>query len=233
MLGVKMELEREELLIKDKIELLKDKTILIIGLGGVGGYVTESLARASIGHLILVDYDTVDITNINRQIIALHSNIDKKKTSCFKERIEDINPQCQVDIYDIFYGEENRDILFKQKIDYIIDCCDSVNSKIILMEEALKRKIPLISCMGTGNKFHPELFKIDKLKNTEYDPLAKKLRSLLKDKRELLNTLVLYSIEKARPFEGKIGSISYVPSVAGLLLTSHVINTFLGENLRK
>ena len=228
-----MEFEREKLMIKDKIDLLKDKTILVLGLGGVGGYVTESLARCGIGHLILVDYDTVDITNINRQIIALHSNIGKKKTDCFKERIKDINPHCLVDTLDIFYGIDNKNILFDKKIDYVIDCCDSLESKKLLIEECFKRKIKIICSMGTGNKFHPELFSITTLKKTEYDPLAKKLRFLLKEEKELLNTKVIYSKEKPLPYEGKIGSIAYVPSVAGLMLTSYVINEFLGENEEK
>ncbi len=224
-----MEFEREELLIGNKIDILKNKTILVLGLGGVGGYVTESLARCGIGHLILVDYDKVDITNINRQIIATYSNIGKLKTDCFKERIKDINKDCEVITLDIFYGEDNKDILFNNNIDYIIDCCDSLNSKKILIEEAYKRNIPIISSMGTGNKFHPELFLITKLKKTDYDPLAKKLRYLLKDNKELLETEVLYSKEKPTEYKGKIGSISYVPSVAGLLLTSHVINKFLDK----
>ena len=224
-----MEFEREELLIGNKIDILKSKTILVLGLGGVGGYVTESLARCGIGRLILVDYDKVDITNINRQIIATYSNIGKLKTDCFKERIKDINKDCEVITLNIFYGEDNKDILFKNNIDCIIDCCDSLNSKKILIEEANKRNIPIISSMGTGNKFHPELFSITKLKKTDYDPLAKKLRYLLKDNKELLETEVLYSKEKPTEYKGKIGSISYVPSVAGLLLTSHVINKFLDK----
>ena len=224
-----MEFEREELLIGDKIDILKNKTILVLGLGGVGGYVTESLARCGIGKLILVDYDKVDITNINRQIIATYSNIGKLKTECFKERIRDINKECIVSILNIFYNEETRNSLFNEKIDYVIDCCDSLESKKILIEECFKRNIPIISSMGTGNKFHPELFSITKLKKTEYDPLAKKLRYLLKDNKELLEVEVLYSKERPTPYQGKIGSISYVPSVAGLLLTSHVINKFLDK----
>lgn len=221
--------EREELLIGDKINELRNKTVLIVGIGGVGGYVTESMVRAGIGHLILVDFDTVDITNINRQLIALHSNIGKKKVDAYKERILDINPDCIVDTYDIFYNEENKDCLFDNKIDYVIDCCDSLNSKVILIKECNNRGIPIISSMGTGNKFHPEKFEIDKLKNSTYDPLAKKMRYLLKDNKELLNTMVIYSKEEPTPYKGKIGSISYVPSVAGLLLTSYVINQFLDK----
>ena len=221
--------EREELLIGDKINELRNKTVLIVGIGGVGGYVTESMVRAGIGHLILVDFDTVDITNINRQLVALHSNIGKKKVDAYKERILDINPDCIVDTYDIFYNEENKDCLFDNKIDYVIDCCDSLNSKVILIKECNNRGIPIISSMGTGNKFHPEKFEIDKLKNSTYDPLAKKMRYLLKDNKELLNTMVIYSKEEPTPYKGKIGSISYVPSVAGLLLTSYVINQFLDK----
>lgn len=224
-----MEFQREELIIGEKLNLLKEKTVLVLGLGGVGGYVVEALSRCGIGHLILVDYDCVDITNINRQIIALHSNIGKKKTLCFKERIKDINPDCIVDILDVFYNNDNRNCLFNNKIDYVIDCCDSLESKKILIEECYKRKIKIISSMGTGNKLHPELFTIDFLKKTEYDPLAKKLRFLVKDKKELLNTKVLYSKEKPLPFKGKIGSISFVPASAGLLLASYVINEFLEE----
>lgn len=222
-----MEFEREELLIGNKINILKEKTILVLGLGGVGGYVTESLARCGIGNLILVDYDKVDITNINRQLIATYDTIGKLKTECFKERIAKINKNCKVTIINEFYGVDNKDILFNQKLDYVIDCCDSLDSKKILIEECFKRNIPIISCMGTGNKFHPELFEITKLKKTEYDPLAKKLRFLLKNQKELLDVDVLYSKEKPAEFKGKIGSISYVPSIAGLMLTSYVINKII------
>lgn len=222
-----MEFEREELLIGDKINILKNKTILVLGLGGVGGYVTESLARCGIGNLILVDYDKVDITNINRQIIATYDTVGKLKTECFKERINSINKDCRVKTLDIFYNEENKDIIFNDHIDYVIDCCDSLESKKILIMECFKRNIPIISSMGTGNKFHPEMFTITKLKKTDTDPLAKKLRFLLKDNKELLDVDVLYSKEKPMEYKGKIGSISYVPSVAGLLITSYVINKFL------
>ena len=221
--------EREELLIGNKIDILRDKTILIVGIGGVGGYVVESMVRCGIGHIVLVDFDTVDISNINRQLVALHSTLGKKKVEAYKERILDINPSCTVDTFDIFYDESNKDVIFNQKIDYVIDCCDSLKSKALLINECYKRNIPIISSMGTGNKFHPELFKIDRLKKTEYDPLSKKLRYLLKDKKELLNTMVLYSSEQPTEYKGKIGSISYVPSVAGLLITSYVINNFIGK----
>lgn len=219
---------REELVIgKDNLLNLMNKTIVVLGVGGVGGYVVESLARCGIGHLILIDYDTVDITNINRQIIALHSNIGKKKVECFKERINDINPDCIVEIYDIFYGEENKELIFNQNIDYIVDCCDSVNSKKIIIEEAIRRNIKIISSMGTGNKLHPELFEINKLKKTSYDPLAKKIRYLLKDNKDALEIPVTYSKEESIKGLDKIGSISFVPSSVGLLISSYIINDLI------
>lgn len=227
-----MEFERLELLIgKEKISELDKKTVLILGVGGVGGYVTEALARSAIGHLILIDYDKVDITNINRQIIATHDTIGKSKVECFKERITKINPNCVVDVYNTFYGEKNKALFFNQKIDYIIDCCDTLNSKVLMIKEANNRNIPIISSMGTGNKFHPEYLKFAKLKNTSYDPLAKKMRYLLKDDKKCLNTWVIYSEEIPMKGLNKIGSTSFVPSVAGLLLASFVVNKFIeGEN---
>ncbi|MBP5684743.1 MAG: tRNA threonylcarbamoyladenosine dehydratase [Bacilli bacterium] len=224
--------DREELLIgKEKLELLKTKHVLILGVGGVGGYVVESLARSGINQLTIIDYDKVDITNINRQIIALHSNIGKKKVDCFKERILDINPDCVVTALDLFYNAENKDLIFKDKVDFIIDCCDSLNSKKIIIEEAINRNIPIISSMGAGNKLHPELFKIEKLKKTAYDPLAKKLRYLLKDNKEALNIPVAYSEERGIvKITDKIPSIAFVPSAVGLLISSYVIiNLIKGE----
>lgn len=229
--GDVMEFERLELLIgSDNLNKLKNKTVLVLGVGGVGGYVVESIARSAIGHLILVDFDKVDVTNINRQIIADYDTVGKLKVDCFKERIKRININCVVDTYPIFYGADNREIIFNQHIDYIVDCCDSLNSKVIIIEEAIKRGIKIISSMGTGNKFCPELLKVSKLKNTCYDPLAKKLRYLLKDNKEALNIKVIYSEEV--PVKGleKIGSTSFVPSSAGLLLSSVVIRDFLEEN---
>lgn len=223
-----MEFQRLELLIgEEKLNELKNKTVLVLGVGGVGGYVIEGLTRSAIGHLILIDYDKVDITNINRQIIATHDTIGMNKVDCFKERIKSINPNCLVDTYNIFYDETKNDLIFSNTIDYIVDCCDSINSKVSIIKEANKRNIPIISCMGTGNKFQPELLKFSKLKNTSYDPLAKKMRYLLKDDKECLNTMVIYSSEIPIKVLEKIGSTSFVPSVAGLMLASYVVNDFI------
>lgn len=223
-----MEFQRLELLIgEEKLNELKNKTVLVLGVGGVGGYVIEGLTRSAIGHLILIDYDKVDITNINRQIIATHDTIGMNKVDCFEERIKSINPNCLVNTYNIFYDETKNDLIFKESIDYIVDCCDSINSKVSIIKEANKRNIPIISCMGTGNKFQPELLKFSKLKNTSYDPLAKKMRYLLKDDKECLNTMVIYSSEIPIKVLEKIGSTSFVPSVAGLMLASYVVNDFI------
>lgn len=224
-----MEFERLELLIGEaKLNELKNKTVLVLGIGGVGGYVVEALSRSAIGHLILIDYDKVDIANINRQIIATHDTIGMNKVDCFKERIKSINPSCLVEVYNMFYDETKNDLIFQESIDYIVDCCDSINSKVSIIKEANARNIPIISSMGTGNKFQPELLKFSKLKNTSYDPLAKKMRYLLKDDKNCLNTMVIYSEESPVKGLDKIGSTSFVPSVAGLMLASYVINEFIG-----
>lgn len=225
-----MEFERLELLINDKINLLNNKTIAILGVGGVGGYVAEALARCNIKKLILIDYDTISISNINRQIIALHSTIGKKKIDVLKMRINDINPQCEVVLYDIFYGIDNYDIIFNEHVDYIADCCDSIKSKEIIIEQAVNRKIKIISSMGAGNKLDPTKFLISKLKNTSYDKIAKKLRNDFKNKPKCLNIPVVYSKEIPIKTNG-IGSISFVPSVCGLLIASYIVNDILkGES---
>ncbi len=145
-----MEFERLRVLIGDKLEGVRDLTVLLLGVGGVGGYAAEALARSGINHLILVDYDKVDITNINRQIIALHSTIGKLKVEVLKERILDINPDCQVETFPIFYGEDNKDLWDNYKIDYILDCCDALKSKELIIRFAIKKNIKIISSMGAG-----------------------------------------------------------------------------------
>lgn len=222
---------RLELLIKkEKVEKLKQSTVLVLGIGGVGGYVVEALARCFIGTIILVDYDTIDESNINRQIIAMHSNIGKKKTEEFKKRILDINPNCNVVIYNIFYEEKNKEVVFEQKIDFVVDACDSIKSKQIMIEECLKRKIKIISSMGTGNKLDPTKFEITDIRKTSYDPIAKILRKWVKESHIMEKIPVLYSKEVPMKTDAKaIGSISFVPSVAGLILASYVILNLMNE----
>ncbi len=223
-----MEFERLKILVKDKFEDIKNLSVLILGVGGVGGYVAESLARCGVEHLILIDYDKVDITNINRQIIALHSTIGKLKVEVLKERIEDINPNCQVEIFPIFFEESTKDILNDININYIVDCCDSLKSKELIIREAVSRDIKIISSMGAGYKLDPTKIKYSKLKNTSYDKIAKILRSNLKDNKKCLEIPVVYSDETYQKDSKEIGSNSFIPSIFGLYMTSFIIRDVVG-----
>lgn len=223
-----MEFERLRILIGDKVEKLKKLNILVIGVGGVGGYAVESLVRLGISNITIVDYDKVDITNINRQIIALHSTIGKKKVDVLESRILDINPNCIVKKLDIFCDDTNYNLLFDEKYDYVLDCCDSIKTKELLIRECIKNNIKIISSMGAGFKLNPSKVKIAKLKDTDYDKLAKKLRYNLRDSKECLNIPVIYSNEEVKLTGTTIGSNSYMPSIFGLYITSYVLNDFLG-----
>ena len=167
----KMEFERLEILIGEQLKGLRDLTVLILGVGGVGGFAVEALARSGINHLIIVDNDTIDITNINRQIIALHSTLKRNKVEVLKERILDINPSCQVTALKIFYDSNNQDLFKAYKIDYILDCCDSIKSKELIIKYAINHKIKIISSMGAGYKLDPTKIEITTLKKTSYDKI--------------------------------------------------------------
>lgn len=217
-----------QLIGEDDFSLLQKKNILVGGVGGVGGYVVESLVRSGISHLTIVDYDTVDITNLNRQIISLHSNIGKKKIDVIKERILEINPSCQVRGLDLFIGEDNIDTLFQETFDYVVDACDTVKAKQLLITKCLNKKIKFISCMGTGNKFHPELLQITELKRTSYDKLAKVMRKWAYDNHIKEKIMVVSSTEVCQKNSTPvIGSTSFVPSVAGMLCASYIINDII------
>ena len=220
--------EREELLIGEKINNIKSKTVLVLGLGGVGGYVVESLVRAGISKLVIVDNDVVDITNLNRQVISLHSNIGMKKVDAWEKRIKDINPNCEVVKIDDFITIDNIDILFNDSIDYVVDACDTISTKKELIRKCIKKRIKFISSMGTGNKFDPTKLEIIDIRKTSYDPIAKIIRKMVKDERINDKIMVICSTEKPVKTKEKVGSISYVPSVAGLLCTSYIINDILG-----
>lgn len=223
--------EREIKLIgEENLEKIKSKTVAVVGVGGVGGYAVESLVRAGISKLIIIDYDIVDITNLNRQIISLQSNIGKYKTDVIKERINNINPDCNVIIINTKLNEENLYLLFNEKPDYIIDACDTLKVKEMLILECKKRKIKLISSMGTGNKLNPELLKITDIRKTSYDPLAKKIRKFVVDNKIKGKVMVVSSVEQPKKIEGVISSISFVPPISGLLCTSYVINDILKED---
>ncbi len=226
-----MDSRLEILIQKENIEKLKQTTVLVVGLGGVGGYVVEALARCFIGTLILVDYDIISLSNINRQIIALQSNIGKLKTEEFKKRIKQINPDCKVITHSIFYNEENKECIFNQKIDFVIDACDCIPSKKILIQECIHRKIPIISSMGTGNKLDPTQFEITDIRKTSYDPIAKRIRKWIKDEKIKEKIPVLYSKEKPKKVKGdKIGSIAFVPSTAGLYIAGYVVNHLISKS---
>ena len=233
---------RTELLIgKENVEKLQTAKVAIFGIGGVGSFVVEALARAGIENFILVDNDVVDITNINRQIIATHSTMGKAKVEIAKERILDINPNAKVQALQIFFDKNSKEIL-DTGIDYVIDCIDTVSSKIELIVKAKSLQISIISCMGTGNKLDPGKFEITDIYKTNICPLAKVMRKELK-KREIKDLKVLYSKEEPiKPQKSNNeyemlenltlkkqvpGSISFVPSVAGLIIAGEVIKDLI------
>ena len=222
--------DRLELIIKDKINLIKNKTVLIIGLGGVGGYALESIVRSGIEKIIIVDYDIIDETNLNRQILSLNNNIGLKKVDAAYDRIKNINKNVQITKLDMKVTLDNIDILFKEKVDYIIDACDTVEVKKQLIRESIKRKIKLISCMGTGNKLDPSKLEIVDIRKTSYDPLAKIIRKMVKEENIKEKVMVVASTEAPIKTNTKtIGSTSFVPAVAGLLCASFVINDIIGD----
>lgn len=225
---------RTELLLgKEAVETLNKAHIAVFGVGGVGGYVIEALVRSGIQHIDIIDNDTVSLTNINRQIIALHSTIGKSKTQVMKERILDINPQAQVNAFDCFYLPETKNLFDFSKYDYVVDAIDTVTGKIQLITQAKEAGTPIISCMGAGNKLDPTKFQIADISKTTVCPLARVMRQECK-KRGLKDVKVLFSTEK--PVEQKItedcelkgngpapGSCAFVPSVAGLIIAGEVI----------
>ena len=214
----------ENLIGSFSLEKLKKSTILVIGLGGVGGYVVEALARSGIGNLILVDYDKVDITNFNRQIIAVNSNIDKYKVNCFKERIEGINEYCNVITYNLKLDNDNIKDIFNTKIDFVVDAVDDVRAKVSIINYCLENNIDFISSMGTGNRLDPSKLTIMTLDKTYNDPLARIIRSKF-DKSIQKRITVCTSLELPIKVKDKsvIGSNAFVPSSAGLLIASYIV----------
>ena len=212
----------------DKFNLINDTTVLVLGVGGVGSYAVESLVRSGIGKIIIVDNDKVDITNLNRQLMTLHSNIGKYKVDVLESRIKDINPNCEVIKINSFITSENINDLFNYNIDYVIDACDTVDTKKSLIRECIKRKIKFISCMGTGNKLDPTKLEIIDIRKTSYDPLARIIRKMIKDEKIKDKVMVIASTEQPIKNDTKvIGSNSYVPATAGLLCASYVINDII------
>lgn len=213
---------------EDAVATLKKSRVAVFGIGGVGSYVVEALARAGVGKLDIIDNDIINITNINRQIIALNSNIGRVKVEVAKERILEIDKDIEIETYQTFFSPETSSQFDFKKYDYVVDAIDSVSGKLELILKSKEADIPIISCMGTGNKLHPELFEISDIYKTSVCPLAKVMRSELK-KRNVKSLKVLYSKEMPIKKEGQRvpASISFVPSVAGLLIAGEVIRDLI------
>lgn len=228
--------QRTEIVIgKEGVERLSNAKVIVFGVGGVGSYVVEALARAGIGNLTIVDFDDVDITNINRQIPALHSTIGRYKVEVMEERIKDINPDINIVAKRALFDEETSDELLSGDYDFIVDAIDMMKSKIHLIEECYKRGLNIISSMGMGNKLDPTMIEISDLYKTEMCPLAKVLRRELK-KRGVKKLPIVYSKEKPRETavfkEGDRikrvnGSMSFVPSSAGLAIASYIVRELI------
>lgn len=222
---------RTEMLIgKENLQKLKNSHIAVFGIGGVGGFVTEALARTGVGKIDIIDNDTISESNINRQIIATTKTIGKLKVDVMKERLLDINPEIQVNTFDILYLPETADVFDFSKYDYIVDAVDNVTAKIQLVLQANQSNTPIISSMGTGNKLDPTAFMVSDIYKTEVCPLAKVMRTELK-KRGVKKLKVVYSKEKPITNQRPPASISFVPSVAGLIIASEVIKDIIKESL--
>lgn len=228
------------------LETMKNSTVAVLGIGGVGSFTVEALARTGVGKLILIDKDVVDITNINRQIHATLHTIGQQKAELMKERIAAINPECEVITMQMFYDETTAPQLFAHKLDYIVDAMDTMSAKIHVIVEAKKRNIPIISSMGAANKMDPTRFEVADISKTSYDPIAKVLRRELKNHRIYKGVKVVYSKEipvtihtdvrekivtnpdsPIRKVRQPPASNAFVPSVAGLILASVVVRDLL------
>ncbi len=222
-------------------EILKNSTVAILGIGGVGSFTAEALARTGVGKIILIDKDTIDITNVNRQIHATLETVGRKKVEVMAERIASINPKCEVVQLHLFYTDETSEVLFEQQPDFIVDASDTITFKIHLIKQCLRRKIKFISSMGAANKLDPTKFEIVDIKDTSYDPVAKVIRTKLKKEKISGKVPVIYSTE--RPIIAQAEALSvvgneesdlrkqqlppasnaFVPSVAGLIAASYVV----------
>lgn len=219
--------DRLQLLID--IDKIKDKNVLIIGLGGVGGHAFEALVRSGIENIIIIDNDKIDITNLNRQVLAYQNTVGEDKIKVAEKLAYNINPNINIKAYKIFLDKENIDEIFQNKIDFVIDAIDTITSKKLIIKKCLKENIPFISVMGTGNKMHPEMLEIADIRKTEYDPIARSIRKMVKEEKINKKIPVIFSKEKP-VIKGKVGSNAFVPATAGLLAASFVINKILEVN---
>ena len=221
---------RTELLLGEEgVKRLKQAKVAVFGVGGVGGYVVEALARSGVGSFVLVDSDTVNVTNINRQIIATHDTIGRYKTEVMKERILSINPEAEIEIRNCFFLPENREEFDFTQYSYVVDAVDTVTAKIELVMQAKEAGVPVISSMGAGNKLDASAFEVADIYKTSVCPLAKVMRRELK-KRNVKHLKVVYSKEEPIKHEaGRLpGSIAFVPSVAGLIIAGEVVKDLAG-----
>ena len=230
---------REEMLLgADALERLRQSHVIVFGIGGVGSYAAEGLARAGVGALTLVDEDTVGVTNLNRQLCALHSTLGQYKSDVMAQRVLDINPDCRVTSVPARYSEETKERFFAQRYDYIVDAIDLVSCKLSLIQTAKERNIPIVSAMGTGNKLDPTQFRITDISKTSGCHLARVMRKELRA-RGILHHTVLFSEELPRtpealeaPPPGRRSipaSVSWVPSCAGLMLAGFVVQELIKE----
>ena len=206
----------------ENVEKLFDKHVIVFGVGGVGGYVVEALARSGVGKISIVDNDVINESNINRQIIALHSTIGKQKVEVLKNRILDINPECQVFVHNQFFLPENSKDFDFSIYDYVVDAVDTVTAKIEIIKKSKESNVPVISSMGTGNKLNPMGFKVSDISKTKVCPLARVMRNELK-KRGISKVKCVYSEENPVIQTQTPASVAFVPSVAGLLIASEVV----------
>lgn len=217
----------EKFIGNDNLNKIKNTTVAVIGLGGVGGYAVESLVRSGIENIIIVDYDKIDITNINRQIISNTSNINNYKTEEWLSRIKLINPNTKVISINKKLEQKNIDELFTYSFEYLIDAIDDIKMKEEIIKRCLTNNIGIISSMGTGNKINPSLLEITDIRNTSYDPLAKKIRKYMKDNNLKGKLPVVYSKEQNQKFEGSIPSMIFTPAVSGILCANYIIRKII------
>lgn len=214
------------LLGEENFSKINEKAVLVVGLGGVGGYAVEALVRSGISNLILIDYDKIDISNLNRQIITNNNNIGNDKVTVMKDRILSINPNCNVIVINTFLNDETISLLDNYHFDYIVDACDSVQAKKLLIDYALEKDIKLISSMGTAKKLDPEKLTITDIRKTAYDPLAKILRKYVLDKKTNKKIMVVSSTEV--PIKNDVlASMIFVPATAGILCAKYIINDII------
>ena len=213
------------------LEKLNNFSVIVFGLGGVGGAAAESLVRAGIGTIGIVDKDVVDITNLNRQIMATESTVGLPKTQATAERLLSINPNVKIHKYDLFYLPDTACEIDLSQYDFIVDCIDNVTAKLELIARANELNIPVISSMGTGNKLHPEMLEIADIKKTSVCPLARVMRRELKNRGINKLTVVYSKEEPVKTHTSEPGSMSFVPPVAGYMMTSYVVRTILDSEV--